>query len=63
MFVENQQRFTIRKGTTTIGTGVFTEVCPPQTNEEKVRYPQITVEEYRLIFLSGPEDEEEVDEG
>ncbi|KAF8358068.1 tufm-1 [Pristionchus pacificus] len=35
MFVENQQRFTIRKGTTTIGTGVFTEVCPPQTNEEK----------------------------
>ncbi|GMS88402.1 hypothetical protein PENTCL1PPCAC_10577, partial [Pristionchus entomophagus] len=35
MFVENQQRFTIRKGTTTIGTGMFTEVCPPQTNEEK----------------------------
>ncbi|GMR41535.1 hypothetical protein PMAYCL1PPCAC_11730 [Pristionchus mayeri] len=35
MFVEPQQRFTIRKGSTTIGTGVFTEVCPPQTNEEK----------------------------
>ncbi|GMT17828.1 hypothetical protein PFISCL1PPCAC_9125 [Pristionchus fissidentatus] len=35
MFVENQQRFTIRKGTTTIGTGVFTEVCPAQTEAEK----------------------------
>ncbi|KAL6725498.1 hypothetical protein Aduo_007547 [Ancylostoma duodenale] len=35
MFIEPQQRFTIRKGTTTIGTGVFTELLPPQTEEEK----------------------------
>ncbi|KAK6745608.1 hypothetical protein RB195_011996 [Necator americanus] len=35
MFIEPQQRFTIRKGTTTVGTGVFTEVLPPQTEEEK----------------------------
>lgn len=35
MFVEPQQRFTIRKGTTTIGTGVFTEMLTPLTDEEK----------------------------
>jgi hypothetical protein len=37
MFVEPQQRFTIRKGTTTIGTGVFLEPLPPCTEEEKNR--------------------------
>lgn len=36
MFIEPQQRFTIRKGTTTVGTGVFTENLPPMTEEEKV---------------------------
>ncbi|CAI4229095.1 unnamed protein product [Auanema sp. JU1783] len=35
MFIEPQQRFTIRKGTTTIGTGVFTDVLPKQTAEDK----------------------------
>ncbi|CAO4368495.1 unnamed protein product [Caenorhabditis nigoni] len=35
MFIEPQQRFTIRKGAKTIGTGVFTDVLPPLTNEEK----------------------------
>ena len=35
MFVEPQQRFTIRKGSTTIGTGVFTELLPRQTDAEK----------------------------
>lgn len=37
MFIEPQQRFTIRKGTTTIGTGVFLDVLPPCTDEEKDR--------------------------
>ncbi|CAJ0942717.1 unnamed protein product, partial [Mesorhabditis belari] len=35
MFIEPQQRFTIRQGSTTIGTGVFTDVLPSQTTEEK----------------------------
>ena len=35
MFIEPQQRFTIRKGSTTIGTGVFTELLPRQTDAEK----------------------------
>ena len=35
MFIEPQQRFTIRKGATTIGTGVFTNLLPPRTEEEK----------------------------
>ncbi|KAK6009159.1 putative translation elongation factor Tu, partial [Ostertagia ostertagi] len=35
MFIEPQQRFTIRKGTTTVGTGVFIENLPPMTEEEK----------------------------
>jgi hypothetical protein len=37
MFVEPQQRFTIRKESTTIGTGVFLEVLPPCTEQEKDR--------------------------
>uniref|UniRef100_A0A1I8AJX3 GTP_EFTU_D2 domain-containing protein n=1 Tax=Steinernema glaseri TaxID=37863 RepID=A0A1I8AJX3_9BILA len=35
MFIEPQQRFTIRKGNTTIGTGVFTELLESQTDEDK----------------------------
>ncbi|VDM60933.1 unnamed protein product [Angiostrongylus costaricensis] len=35
MFIEPQQRFTVRKGTKTVGTGVFTETLPPQSEEEK----------------------------
>jgi len=35
MFVEPQQRFTLRKGHTTIATGVFLEVLPKQTEKEK----------------------------
>ncbi|CAJ0559196.1 unnamed protein product, partial [Mesorhabditis spiculigera] len=35
MFIEPQQRFTIRQGSTTIGTGVFTDCLPAQTDEEK----------------------------
>ncbi|KHJ90718.1 translation elongation factor Tu [Oesophagostomum dentatum] len=35
MFIEPQQRFTIRQGSTTTGTGVFTELLPPMTEEEK----------------------------
>jgi hypothetical protein len=35
MFIEPQQRFTIRKDMTTIGTGVFTELLEPRTEEEK----------------------------
>lgn len=35
MFIEPQQRFTIRQGSTTIGTGVFIENLPRQTEEEK----------------------------
>lgn len=35
MFVEPQQRFTIRRGAKTIGTGVFLEPLKPRTNEEK----------------------------
>jgi len=35
MFMEPQQRFTIRKGSTTIGTGVFLELLKPRTEEEK----------------------------
>uniref|UniRef100_A0A915D5Q0 Translation elongation factor EFTu/EF1A C-terminal domain-containing protein n=1 Tax=Ditylenchus dipsaci TaxID=166011 RepID=A0A915D5Q0_9BILA len=35
MFMEPQQRFTLRKEATTIATGVFTEVLPRQTEEEK----------------------------
>jgi len=34
-FIEPQQRFTLRKGDTTIATGMFTEVLPKQTNQEK----------------------------
>jgi len=37
MFIEPQQRFTIRKGSTTIGTGVFLEPLKPCTEEEKDR--------------------------
>ncbi|CAD5231024.1 unnamed protein product [Bursaphelenchus xylophilus] len=35
MYIEPQQRFTIRKGDVTVGTGVFLEVLPPKTEEEK----------------------------
>uniref|UniRef100_A0A1I7U8T8 Elongation factor Tu, mitochondrial n=1 Tax=Caenorhabditis tropicalis TaxID=1561998 RepID=A0A1I7U8T8_9PELO len=35
MFIEPQQRFTIRKGAKTIGTGVFTDILPPLTEQEK----------------------------
>lgn len=35
LFIEPQQRFTIRHGSTTVGTGVFTELLPPLTEEEK----------------------------
>lgn len=35
MFIEPQQRFTVRKGSTTIGTGVFTKLLPPRTEAEK----------------------------
>jgi elongation factor Tu len=35
MFIEPQQRFTIRQGSTTIGTGVFVENLPRQTDAEK----------------------------
>lgn len=35
MFIEPQQRFTIRKGTTTIGTGVFIEPLERQSADEK----------------------------
>jgi len=35
MFIEPQQRFTIRQGSTTVGTGVFTELLTPQTEAEK----------------------------
>uniref|UniRef100_A0A914R8X9 Uncharacterized protein n=1 Tax=Parascaris equorum TaxID=6256 RepID=A0A914R8X9_PAREQ len=35
MFIEPQQRFTVRKGTTTIGTGVFTTLLPPRTDTER----------------------------
>lgn len=35
MFIEPQQRFTLRKNNTTIATGVFTEVLPKQTEEER----------------------------
>ncbi|CEF66429.1 Elongation factor Tu, mitochondrial [Strongyloides ratti] len=35
MFIEPQQRFTIRMNNTTIGTGVFVELLQPQTEEEK----------------------------
>lgn len=35
MFVESQQRFTLRKEGTTIGTGVFTELLPRQTEADK----------------------------
>lgn len=35
MFIEPQQRFTIRKDNTTVGTGVFLELLKPQTEEEK----------------------------
>ena len=37
MFVEPQQRFTIRKGQTTIGTGVIVEPMAPRTDAEKDR--------------------------
>ncbi|KAI6178542.1 Translation elongation factor Tu [Aphelenchoides besseyi] len=35
MYIEPQQRFTIRKGATTVGTGVFIEPLKPRTDEEK----------------------------
>uniref|UniRef100_A0A0N4ZFG8 Elongation factor Tu, mitochondrial n=1 Tax=Parastrongyloides trichosuri TaxID=131310 RepID=A0A0N4ZFG8_PARTI len=35
MFIEPQQRFTIRKGNTTIGTGVFLDLLDPQTEAER----------------------------
>ncbi|CAI5445248.1 unnamed protein product [Caenorhabditis angaria] len=35
MFIEPQQRFTIRKGSKTIGTGVFTELLKPLSDQEK----------------------------
>ena len=37
MFIEPQQRFTIRKDQTTVGTGVFVEPMAPRTDEEKDR--------------------------
>ncbi|KAI6190524.1 Elongation factor Tu, mitochondrial [Aphelenchoides bicaudatus] len=37
MFLEPQQRFTIRKDSVTIGTGVVLDVLPPCTMEEKDR--------------------------
>ncbi|VDM77953.1 unnamed protein product [Strongylus vulgaris] len=45
MFIEPQQRFTIRQGTTTTGTGVFTELLPPQTEEEKA-----AITFFKIIF-------------
>lgn len=35
MFIEPQQRFTVRKGNTTIGTGVFTALQKPRSDQEK----------------------------
>lgn len=35
MFIEPQQRFSLRKGSTTVATGVFTQILPPRTEEEK----------------------------
>ncbi|CAD5225554.1 unnamed protein product [Bursaphelenchus okinawaensis] len=35
MYIEPQQRFTIRKGDVTVGTGVFLEALAPKTEEEK----------------------------
>lgn len=35
MYVEPQQRFTLREGSKTIGTGVITHLRPPLSDEEK----------------------------
>uniref|UniRef100_A0A0N4UZ09 Elongation factor Tu, mitochondrial n=1 Tax=Enterobius vermicularis TaxID=51028 RepID=A0A0N4UZ09_ENTVE len=35
MFIEPQQRFSLRKGSATVATGVFTNNLPPRTEEEK----------------------------
>jgi len=53
LFVEPQQRFTLRKEGTTIATGVFTEVLPARTEEEKskkYRKQQLKEEMERLGF-------------
>jgi uncharacterized protein YggL (DUF469 family) len=53
MLIEPQQRFTIRKGSTTIGTGVFLEPLKPRTDEEKdrrVRKKLMKAEMERLGF-------------
>lgn len=34
-FIEPQQKFTVRKDSVTIGTGVFTKLHPPRTDAEK----------------------------
>lgn len=36
MVVEKGQRFTIREGQLTIGTGVVTNILPPLNNEQKL---------------------------
>ncbi|KAI6188928.1 Protein synthesis factor and Translation elongation factor EFTu EF1A domain containing protein [Aphelenchoides besseyi] len=58
MFIEPQQRFTIRQGATTVGTGVFVEPLKPQTDEEKdprIRKKLLKAEMERLGF--NPYDE------
>uniref|UniRef100_A0A0N5AWR1 Elongation factor Tu, mitochondrial n=1 Tax=Syphacia muris TaxID=451379 RepID=A0A0N5AWR1_9BILA len=35
MLIEPQQRFSLRKGSATVATGVFTKMLPPRTTEEK----------------------------
>lgn len=53
MFIEPQQRFTIRKGATTIGTGVFLEPLSPSSEDEKnprVRKKLMKAEMERLGF-------------
>lgn len=36
MVMEKGQRFTIRDGNTTVGTGVVTNVLPPLSEDEKI---------------------------
>ncbi|KJH48317.1 translation elongation factor Tu [Dictyocaulus viviparus] len=46
MFIEPQQRFTLRKGMKTIATGVFTNVLPPQSEEEKAEMERLGFNPY-----------------
>lgn len=58
MFIEPQQRFTIRKGAVTIGTGVCLETLPPCTEDEKnprIRKKLMKAEMERLGFNPYPE--------